>query len=223
MIIELPESIKKFIEFQSKHSNDDAFIANYVEQYFSKKKKTPHYEIDTFNDEIGLEYNSLKELSEQQLEELKGLREKYGKDEFFEHLDELYPDEDDLFELTGGNEVTGMDLDTPYYTYRFSYYELKGDVVIKGEAKVHLYDNDYKDLLYLCVTDTTMNINKLKYADRKLHDSIMRQIENRFNDDGFYKGEYPFLVTMDEAKHDADSIANEHKELYRSSCSYVMK
>ena len=55
--------------------------------------------------------------------QLLALREKYGKNEFYNHLDEVF-DEDTLHDMIYGSEVISFDLDNEYYMYSFAYHQI---------------------------------------------------------------------------------------------------
>lgn len=45
------------------------------------------------------------------------LCEKFGAEDFFRHLNEVFDYDGYIHDLSDGDEITAIDLDTPYYTY----------------------------------------------------------------------------------------------------------
>lgn len=194
-----------------------------VRDFVAKKVRKNYYEILGLNDCYCTPDRFLQEFTEEQLEGLMALREKYGKDKFYSHLEEVFTDPDELHDLTCGEEVVGLNLDKVYHQYEFSRHDF-----IKGEAVrvpilLEMNDEDYARLLTLCVEDGGMNMNKLKYADFSSYKELMWKVDYTTCHDDFYDWDYPFLVTFDELKADAEMIVSQNPE-FRSPgiCGYSL-
>jgi hypothetical protein len=95
-----------------------------AQNYLATKEHTPHYEIRTISDCCPADgWSNMRSFSEEEMTQLLALREKYGNEEFFNHLDEIF-DEDTLYDMVYGSEVIGLDLDNKNYTYTFAYHKI---------------------------------------------------------------------------------------------------
>jgi hypothetical protein len=147
--------------------------------------------------------------------QLLALREKYGKEEFFNHLNEIF-DEDTLYDMVYGNEIIGFDLDSEYFMYNFTYHQITDEGVTKGSLNIHLTDETYIKLLAMHLQDKGLNINKLKYADKSLYEIVTRGIDLHLCIDDTYMVSDPYTITMDEIKADAKNIREQHLEKFQN-------
>jgi len=195
--------------------NKNSKFAKLAKEFMATKSRKDYYEITAFNDEDCEEWRFLNAFTEEELNALQQLREKYGMQDFFNHLDEVITDPDELHDLSVGLEITSFDLDTPYHQYRFGRHELVKGELVRHEMLIEISDDKYVRLLELCLSDGGMNMNKLRYADRSIYNELMREVDLHLTDDHYYIGNYPFLVTMDELMEDVEQIFAAHPELER--------
>lgn len=184
--------------------------------FLAKKKRKNYYEIIALNNDNLMELRFLQDFNDDDIKALRELREKYGKDDFVEHLDEVFTDPDEIYDFTCGYEILNINLDKPFHQYRFARHELIGDSLQKSETLVELTDEWYVRLLSYCISDVEMNMNKLRYADKALHSILIKEVDNYLCDDGFFMGCNPYLITMDETKEDANQILAENPELCKT-------
>lgn len=182
-----------------------------AQNYLATKERTPHYEIRYITDCCPADgWSALEAFTNDEKAKLVELRGKYGKDDFFNHLEEIF-DEDRLDEVVPG-EIFDIDLETPHYVYEFTYHKVTDDGMKTGTLKINLNDETYTELLARHLDDSHLHINSLRYADRKLYDILTSYLDNSFCYDGFYDGFYPYTVTMDELKSDAQKIREQHPD-----------
>ena len=192
-----------------------------AQDYLATKVRVPHYEIRSISDCCPAEgWCNLESFSDEDMAKLLALREKYGKEDFFNHLEEVF-DEDTLYDMICGSEVMDFDLDTEYYMYNFTYHQITPNGVVTGKVKVNLTDETYVRLLALHLEDKDLNINKLRYADRDLYDVVMRGIDSSFCYDDLYEVRDPYTITMDEAQADAQKIREQHPEKFENDYGTV--
>jgi hypothetical protein len=178
-----------------------------VNAFLSNKERTVYTEFTVFGEEYG-DLRSLVALSEAQKQGILALREKYGEKDYLEHMSEVITDADELYDMCLGYELESIDLDTPYYQYRFSRHEMEED----GHLSVHemwieMSDEEYNELLSLCVIHRGLTLNKLHYCHRSLYEALVCRIESSLQDlEGFFMCDCPYLVTMDEAMEDAKQV-----------------
>ena len=85
--------------------------------YLATKERTPHYEIRSISDACPADgWCNLVSFSDEDMAKLLTLREKYGKEELFNHLDEIF-DEDTILDLFYGSEIISLDLDYAHFKY----------------------------------------------------------------------------------------------------------
>lgn len=184
-----------------------------AQKYLETKKRTPHYEIRSITDcccpEEG--WCNLESFSEEDMTKLLALREKYGKEDFFHHLDEVF-DEDTLHDLSYGSEVIDFDLDTEYYMYSFAYHQITSKGVVTGNVKINLLDETYVRLLARHLENKDLTINSLRYADRELYDIVTHGVDYNFCHEGIYEVLDPYTITMNEARADAQKIREQHPD-----------
>lgn len=184
-----------------------------AKKFLAGKTRKNYYEIIALNEDNLVELRFLQDFNEEEIKTLRVLREKYGKDDFVKHLDEVFTDPDVIHDFTCGFKILNINLDKPYHQYSFARHELRGDSFHRSEALVELSDEGYIRLLAYCIEDKDMNVNKLRYADKALYGIIIREVDNYLCDDGFFMGCNPYLITMDEIKEDAGQILAENPEL----------
>lgn len=190
-----------------------AFIS-LAQNYLATKERTPHYEIRSISDCCPADgWCNLQSFSEEEMTQLLALREKYGNEEFFNHLDEIF-DEDTLHDMVYGSEVISFDLDNEYYMYSFAYHQITDNGVTSGKVKLHLEDETYVRLLALHLENKDLTINSLKYADENLYEVVTRGVDYNFCYDGIYEVCAPYTITMDEARADAQKIREQHPEKF---------
>ena len=200
--------------------NENSEIVKIEKEFLANKNRKACYDVKAYNESFCDEDCFVQEFDEDELTALKSLREKYGKDDFCKHLEEVFTDEDRLHDLSYGEEIFDIDLDQPSYQYRFSRYDLVNGTLQRTEMKLVLNDNCYLSLLKLCIEDKGRNMNKLRCADKSMYEVIMHYIYWALcDDDRFFSWDWPFLIVMDEIMEDADKIAEEHPEF--RSIGYV--
>ena len=187
-----------------------------AKEFFAKKERKAVCELTAYCDDDQQEYVHFQEFSEEELAALRVLRDKYGNEELVKHLDEVFEDPDELHDLSCGDEITSLDIDTPYYQYLFSRHELQDGKLNEYKMKIELSDKMYIYLLALCLDDPSINMNKLEHVDKGTYSIIMHQVDAYLSDDGFFVGRYPYLVTMDELKSDAQKVFETNPEFLRN-------
>ena len=184
-----------------------------AQNYLATKKRIPHFEIRYIDDCCPMEgWSTLESFSDEEMRQLLELREMYGKEDFFNHLEEVF-DEDTLHDLAPG-EVIDFDLDTCYYMYDFKYHQITDKGVRTGTAKLNLTDETYVKLLAMHLENKDLNINNLRYADKDLFDIVTRGVDICFCYDGIYEVCEPYTVTMDEIRADAQNIREQNPNTY---------
>ncbi len=183
--------------------------------YFNQKQRKPSYEVVALKEDCLAEVIYLESFSDEEYQSLLSLRAKYGDDDYIKHLEEVFTDPDELYDLSCGQEIVSLNLDNPCYQYEFGRHELVGDRLVKTTVHVVMFDEHYIMALALVLSDPKMNMNKLQFADEFLYRSIYSQVIHMSCDDGFYMGNHPFLITMDELERDAEAIRAQHPELRR--------
>lgn len=190
-----------------------AFIT-LAQNYLATKERTPHCEIRSISDCCPADgWCNLQSFTDEEMAQLLALREKYGKEEFYNHLDEVF-DEDTLHDMIYGSEVISFDLDNEYYMYSFAYHQITDKGVTSGKVKLHLEDDTYVRLLALHLENKDLTINSLRYADKNLYEVVTRGVDYHFCYDGDYLVRDPYTVTMDEIKADAQMIREQHPEKF---------
>lgn len=190
-----------------------AFIT-LAQNYLATKERTPHYEIRNISACCPAEgWCNLQSFSDEEMAQLLALREKYGNEEFFNHLDEVF-DVDTLYDIGYGSEIISFDLDNEYYMYSFAYHQITDKGVTSGKVKLHLEDETYVRLLALHLENKNLTINSLRYADKNLYELVTRGVDDHFCCDGDYLVLYPYTVTMDEIKADAQKIREQHPDKF---------
>lgn len=190
-----------------------AFIT-LAQNYLATKERTPHYEIRSISDCCPADgWCNLRSFSKEEMTQLLALRDKYGKEEFYNYLDEVF-NEDTLHDMIYGSETISFDLDNEYYMYSFAYHQITDKGVTSGDVKLHLEDETYVRLLALHLENKDLTINSLRYADKNLYEVVTRGVDYHFcYDDGYYVRD-PYTITMDEIKADAQKIRKQDPERF---------
>lgn len=192
-----------------------------AQNYLATKHRLAHYDVHYITDCCPADgWSSLVSFSEEEKQQIDYLVVKYGKEKFFNHLDEIFDDER-LYDIAPG-DIIGFDIDSEYYLYDFTCHQITNEGIKARAIKIHLTDEIYLQLLELHLEDKFMNINRLKYADRSLYDIIMRGVDSCFCDDGFYMSLYPYTVTMDELKTDAANIFEQNPEHFSDYVGIIL-
>ena len=122
-----------------------------------------------------------------------------------------------------GDELVDIDLDYVQHQYRFKVHHLKQDGTVSSyDRLVTLTDEEYARLLAWHVFDNHLIINTLRYRDSNLYNHILREVDLYYWEDGIaIMEDDPYLVTMDEAKADAEIIMKENGIKYTSGYLYI--
>jgi hypothetical protein len=82
-------------------------------------------------------------------------------------------------------------------------------------CKIEFSDDDYTRLIAWHLYDKNLTINRLRYHDRTLYDTIINGADGMYcHTAGFFDATEPFLLTLDEAKADADMLVKRHSIEY---------
>lgn len=192
-------------------------ISNHAQRLLASKGKKPYYSISYYDEVFNDTRHHPCTLTNDELEGLRTLRARYGSDEYFNHLEEVFYDSNRIYDLTLGYAPIDFNLDTPYYMYEFGLHELVDGKLETTHMLLSLSDEEYIRLINLCIIDEHMNYNALKHADNDLYGKLEQQIDNGFIEEEEYaptfKCHFPYLVTMDEVQADAEQIIKEHPYL----------
>lgn len=181
----------------------------YAMDFLSKKPRKNYYRVhyldDNLNENYYLQYMTDEEVKF--FDELKNMYGSYNIDELLDEYQEKLPNYDEWFI---GQHIMGIDTEVAYHHYSFTCHELHDDEKLSHyEVLVELSDVEYIDLLTLCIMDPHMNMNKLRYANKQLHDKITTGVDSYQVDEILFIGSNPYLITMDEVKSDAAQIVKE--------------
>ena len=179
-------------------------------EFLAKKERKNYYEFTIIQEPIADYMCTLNELLDEEVERLRQLKAKY-QELFVDHLNEAL-DEDTIDSLDCGDELVDINLDHVVHQYRFKVHHLKPDgTVTTYDRWVTLTDDEYARLLAWHVFDNHLIINTLRYRDSNLYSRILRGVDLYYWDDCIAMMEDdPYLVTMDEAKADAETILKEN-------------
>ena len=179
-------------------------------EFLAKKERKNYYEFKVVQEPFADYVFPLNELSDEDVKHLRELKEKY-QGAFVKHLSEAL-DEDTIDDLDCGDELVDIDLDNVQHQYRFKVHHLKQDgTVLSYDRLVTLTDEEYARLLAWNVFDNHLIINTLRYRDSNLYNRILREVDLYYWEDGIaIMQDDPYLVTMDEAKADAEKIIKEN-------------
>ena len=188
-----------------------------AQEFLTSKKRDNYHEFKVFYDDHGEECIFLNHLTDAQVTALRSLKEKYGE-EFVKHLDEVYDNPDTIHDLTGGCEILDIDLENVSYKYAVTIHELESDGTLSSiPTRISLSDEEYARLIAWHLYDEHFTMNMLRHRDGQLYDIVMSKAENYYTDmDGYCLFvSNPYLITLDEAKADAEIIVKQH-EIERS-------
>ena len=192
-----------------------------AQNYLANKVRTPHYELRSISDCCPADgWCNLLSFTEDEMTKLIALREKYGKDDFFNHLEEVF-DEDTLHDMIYGSEVISFDLDTEYYMYNFVYHQITPNGLVTGKVKINLYDEAYVRLLAHHLENKDLTINSLRYADKELYNIVTHGVDCNFCYDDIYEVRDPYTITMDEVKADAQKIREQNPDKFKNDFGTV--
>lgn len=179
-------------------------------EFLAKKERKNYYEFKVVQEPFADYVFPLNELSDEDVKHLRELKEKY-QEAFVKHLSEAL-DEDTIDDLDCGDELVDIDLDNVQHQYRFKVHHLKQDGTVRSyDRLVTLTDEEYARLLAWHVFDNHLIINTLRYRDSNLYNRILREVDLYYWEDGIaIMEDDPYLVTMDEAKADAEMIVKEN-------------
>ena len=179
-------------------------------EFLAKKERKNYYEFKVVQEPFADYVFPLNELSDEDVKHLRELKEKY-QEAFVKHLSEAL-DEDTIDDLDCGDELVDIDLDNVQHQYRFKVHHLKQDGTVRSyDRLVTLTDEEYARLLAWHVFDNHLIINTLRYRDSNLYNRILREVDLYYWEDGIaIMQDDPYLVTMDEAKADAEMIVKEN-------------
>jgi hypothetical protein len=188
-----------------------------AKDFLLTKDRESYYEFKFYNEDFGEEWHVLNQLTVEEFADVCALKLKYG-DEFVKHLDEVFDDPDIIHDFTGGCEILDIDLDNVHHQYAFSVHELKPYMtVVSQPVEVSLSDEQYAELIAWHIFDKNFSINLLRYRNRQLFDEVTRGADAHFILDGeCFIAEAPYVITLDEAKADAEAIIRQHN-IVRSS------
>lgn len=182
-----------------------------AQDFLTTKERKNYYSFTALNDGFDSEYCCDNELSADEVARLRALKDKYG-DAFVGHLDEVFSEPDVIHDFTGGGEILAIDLDNVHYHYGVSLHELHPDGTIHTvSTSVALSDDEYARLIAWHLYDEHLTVNTLRYRDRKLFDTVLDGADLYHTDidgDCFFASN-PYLVTLDEAKGDAETIVRQ--------------
>lgn len=200
------------------HFDEDSKYAKLAKEYLAHKVRDKYYTINLYDEDAAvveyMELTDLIHLTQEEVKALRQLRDKYGEDEFCKHIDEAYEDEDKIPDQLLDDDIVNIDLENHTYLYRFTRHDYKSDgEICSHEMLQYLSDSDYIHLLAYYLEDQSMNFNKLRYVDRGLWSALTYSIDSQLCDQDFYIWDYPYFITMDEIKEDAERIIEIHPEL----------
>ena len=197
-----------------------AIYSALAQNFLSTKERTPYYEINYITDDCPAEgYRNLLALTEEERAKLLALRDRYGDDDFFNHLDEVV-DEETFYDWAPG-EVIAFDLDTPHYGYGFTCHQVTDKGVEPLEVTLELTDETYVRLLTAHLYDKHMNFNRLRFYDQELFAEISHNVDLCFYDDCGYFTLFPYAVTMDEVKADAAAIMSANPDQFAEEATMI--
>ena len=181
-------------------------------EFLTTKQRNSFYRFTALDDNFDREYCCYNELSADDVARLRTLKDHYG-DSFVRHLDEVFSDPDLIHDFTGGGKILAIDLDHVHYHYSVSLHELQPDGTVHTiPTRVAFSDDEYARLLAWHLYDEHLTVNTLRYRVRKLYDTVLDGADLYHTDiDGdclFISN--PYLITLDEARTDADLIVHHH-------------
>ena len=192
-----------------------------AQDYLAIKVRTPHYEIRSISEVTPVDgWLNLQSFSDEEMRQLLALRDKYGKEDFYNHLDEIF-DEDTIHDMIYGSEIISFDLDNEYYMYTFTCHEITDEGVRTRKIKINLTDETYARLLAAHLDDEDLTINSLRYHNKDLYELLVNCIDCKFCYEGIYEVYNPYTVTMDEVRADAQKIREQHPDKFTEKSGKV--
>lgn len=195
-------------------------LAKYQEMakaYLAKKERVNYYQTKSVYYESPDYSYLLAELSNDEVRQLKALKERYGED-FISHLSEVITDPDVISDMFF-DEPVDIDLETIHHQYTFHLRTVNGEKVTSRSILVELSDDDYCRLLAWHLYDSHLVMNTLFYRDEELCRKIMHESMRYVSDGIVAMVDDPFVITMDEALADADAIRKQNS--LEKSVGYV--
>lgn len=186
---------------------------NYLEMataYLAKKEQKNYYEFTAFDEEINGRFFYLNELSDEEVKQIENLKTCYG-DDYIKYLDKVFDDPDVISDLTVGDEILEIDTESKYHKYEFVLHEVYDGQVTTKKLLLCISDDSYAKLLAWHLYDHHLTINTLYCHDKELYDLITCEaMRNCCDEIGCCFIDNPFVLTMDEAVEDVESIMKEH-------------
>lgn len=178
--------------------------------YLAKKERKNYYETESFGEPYPDSVYVYTALTDDEVKQIRTIKERYGKEEFVKHLNEVFDDEDVISDMFYGDPID-INLDQVYHMYRFAVHQVCSDgKVISYNVLIQLSDEDYSKLLAWYLYDEHLIINTLQYRDEELFKLISHKVIYHISDDGFLMHTSPYAITMDEAEEDSKLIAQEN-------------
>ncbi len=179
-------------------------------EFLATKERKNYYESKGIEEPYPEYAYTLAPLSEEQVSQLRALKEKYGSD-FTDHLSEAIDDEDTISDMFCGEPVD-IDLDTIHHVYLFKIHELKPDnTVLDIPCDVVLTDEQYARLLAWHLFDDHLTICTLRQHDNTLYNAVMHDIDGHYyQGEGYLWVDNPYVATLDEAVADAETIVRQN-------------
>ena len=203
------QTIKYFINMEKTFLTFDECLAM-AQDFLTTKERDCFYLFTALDDNFDREYYCYNELSADDVARLRALKDHYG-DAFVRHLDEVFSDPDIIHDFTGGREILAIDLNHLHYHYDLSLHELQPDGTVHTiHTSVAFSDDEYARLIAWHLYDEHLVINTLRYRDRKLYDSVLDGADLYHIDGDCLFVSNPYLITLDEARADADLIVRHH-------------
>ena len=183
-----------------------------AKQFLATKKRKNYYGFTVYYDIEPDMVTFTHPLEDEEVKRLRMLKKKYDE-RFVRHLDEVFDDAERVNSFTHGFELMYIDLDHITHKYDFGCHQMKPDGTITSTTvSIELSDNDYITLLAWHIFHEPFNMNVMRICESGLCNTIMRNMDNHFRDFdmGTLRIEYPYLVTLDEAASDCETIVKQN-------------
>lgn len=175
----------------------------------STKHNRIAYATSVYDEDDASYYQILSELDEEERTTVLALREKYGEEDFMNHMEEC----DYLIDIPDGLDILKVDLDTPHYLYNFQIREYNQETnSFESCHNLIEVDNDtYAKMLTYSLMDSIRSIMDVRRYDKELYDDIMEKAMFQYTSwyDGY--GRKPFVVTLDELEEDRAKLLQDEK------------
>lgn len=181
---------------------------------FMANKEMPQYYYFSLYDDIYCENETmLNILSDEEVNEIEVLKEKFG-DDYVNQAMSFLEDPDDCFEYTHNNNIVSIDTDNPCHLFSFKIHTIQENKLGTSTLKIVLNDDNYTKLIAYCLYDGKMTFNKLWQYDKVLYDNIVWSIYTKLeNADTGELPDFTFFISLDEAQVDAEMILQDEKIL----------